>query len=378
MTDTLIKAGDDVAASRPDPPARSRWRRVGFVAIGAWLAAFGFQIAYFGVPLDREAVMGWIALGIGALSIGRRSLWTVLVDWLPFALVLIAYDFARGVSSTISGYAVWTPQLTVEKWFFGGIEPTVWLQSHLKYSHPAWWEAIISVCYASFFLLPYVVAGVLWLRSRTEFRRWAGRFVALSFIGVVVFVFMPAAPPWAAALCTKAEVASLPADPPCIYRDPKLSPPDNVLGVVTPVHPPAAPYVERLSARGWEVLHLNTAKELLNKGQAIVDPVAAVPSLHGGVTLLLVLFLWRRVRRRWWPLLAIYPVLMTFSLVYTGEHYVVDILVGWALAVAVTVAAGRIERRIMRARHPDTLADDSPGADLEATCPPTATTPSST
>jgi membrane-associated phospholipid phosphatase len=119
------------------------------------------------------------------------------------------------------------------------------------------------------------------------------------------------------------------------------------------------------------------AKELLNEGQATVDLVAAIPSLHGGVTLLLVLFLWPRVRRRWRPLLAIYPVLMAFSLVYTGEHYVVDVLVGWVLAVGVTVAAGRIERRIMRARDPDTLADDSPGADLEATCPPTATTPSS-
>ena len=375
MTDTLVEVGDEVSAD--PPPPRSRWRRIGWIASAAWLVALGLQITFLGIPLDREAVLIWIVAGITVLSIGRRSLWTVLIDWLPFALVLLAYDFARGASVAISGYALWTPQLTAEKWLFGGVEPTVWLQSHLKYGYPAWWEAIIGICYASFFLLPYVVAGVLWLRSRAEFRRWVARFVGLSFVGVVVFILMPAAPPWAAAVCTKAEVASMPADPPCIDRDPKLSPPDNLLGVVHQLHPPAAPYVERLSARGWEVLHLNVAKVLLDEGQATVDPVAAIPSLHAGVTLLLVLFLWRRVRRRWWPLLAIYPLLMAFSLVYTGEHYFVDVLVGWALAILVTVVAGRIERRIMRARDPDTLADNLPSADLEALCPPTATTPSS-
>jgi membrane-associated phospholipid phosphatase len=33
-------------------------------------------------------------------------------------------------------------------------------------------------------------------------------------------------------------------------------------------------------------------------------------------------------------LLAAYPVAMAFSLVYTGEHYVVDCLAGWAYATA--------------------------------------------
>ena len=29
-----------------------------------------------------------------------------------------------------------------------------------------------------------------------------------------------------------------------------------------------------------------------------------------------------------------YPLIMAFTLVYTAEHYVIDILLGWALAVA--------------------------------------------
>ena len=33
--------------------------------------------------------------------------------------------------------------------------------------------------------------------------------------------------------------------------------------------------------------------------------------------------------RRWRPLLIAYPLAMAFTVVYTGEHYVVDVLLGW-------------------------------------------------
>jgi membrane-associated phospholipid phosphatase len=60
--------------------------------------------------------------------------------------------------------------------------------------------------------------------------------------------------------------------------------------------------------------------------------VAALPSLHAGYALLVVLFLWRLTP--WWvrPVLALYPPAMAFSLVYGGEHYVVDCIAGWAYA----------------------------------------------
>jgi membrane-associated phospholipid phosphatase len=43
------------------------------------------------------------------------------------------------------------------------------------------------------------------------------------------------------------------------------------------------------------------------------------------------------VRKRWWPLLLCYPLAMTFALVYSGEHYMVDVFAGW-LYVGVTFA----------------------------------------
>jgi len=51
------------------------------------------------------------------------------------------------------------------------------------------------------------------------------------------------------------------------------------------------------------------------------------------------------VGRRWRPLLVAYPLVMAFTLVYTAEHYVVDVLLGWALAAVVLAVLHRYEAR---------------------------------
>ena len=43
-------------------------------------------------------------------------------------------------------------------------------------------------------------------------------------------------------------------------------------------------WVERIVGRGWGKLNLHTASALLDQGQASVNLVAAVPSLHAGMT----------------------------------------------------------------------------------------------
>jgi membrane-associated phospholipid phosphatase len=49
--------------------------------------------------------------------------------------------------------------------------------------------------------------------------------------------------------------------------------------------------------------------------------------------------------------LLAYPLAMTFTLVYSGEHYVIDVLVGWAYVAAVFLLVGAAERW-WRERHP--------------------------
>jgi membrane-associated phospholipid phosphatase len=65
--------------------------------------------------------------------------------------------------------------------------------------------------------------------------------------------------------------------------------------------------------------------------------------------MLICLFLWPRVDRRWRPLLAAYPIGMGLSLVYLGEHYLIDILLGWVYAaVAIYLVNWGFERWAVR------------------------------
>lgn len=77
------------------------------------------------------------------------------------------------------------------------------------------------------------------------------------------------------------------------------------------------------------------------------NPVAAVPSLHAAMPLTITLMLWR-LRPRWAPVAITYTLLMTPALVYLGEHYVVDALAGWAVALAAFVLVWVLELLAVR------------------------------
>jgi membrane-associated phospholipid phosphatase len=75
--------------------------------------------------------------------------------------------------------------------------------------------------------------------------------------------------------------------------------------------------------------------------------------------MLLLLFLWPVVR--WWAragLLA-YALFMAFTLVYSAEHYVSDILLGWLYAAGVVAAVGWWRRR-REARRPEPESEPVP------------------
>jgi hypothetical protein len=345
------------APGPPVPPSEPRLgplrlRHLRWVATAVWTTAFVVSLFVNGLPIDREVLIFWIMTGLLAASIGRRPLLSVLVDWLPFVAVLIAYDYSRGAAEALGMPTWWTPQISVDRFLSGGflghpVEPTVWLQAHLRHQDPPWWEVIVSCTYISFFIVPYAVAGVLWLRERRLWRQFASRFVAITLLGLVGFILIPASPPWAAAKCTGAQVSSHPASPPCLGGGPRL---DG--GLLGPVHSRhlAGDYIQRVAVRGFDRLGLHGARSFFAEGQGSVNLVAAVPSLHAGITLLTCIFLWRILRPWWRPVLVLYPALMVFSLVYSAEHYLADCLAGFVGAILVDVVATRVERRWTRRR----------------------------
>jgi membrane-associated phospholipid phosphatase len=178
-----------------------------------------------------------------------------------------------------------------------------------------WWDVLASFTYASHFFAVWAIAGVLYIRNRTRWAAFAGRVLLLSYTGLLTYIVYPAAPPWYAAQ----------------------------RGLTT--------RIDRSSGRGFRAAGLDVAEPLIRHGQASVNSVAAIPSLHAGFAFLICFFFWRATPSRWRALLAAYPLVMGFSLVYTGEHYVIDVLLGalyTALAMAAVTAA---ERRFRRRRQ---------------------------
>lgn len=342
-----------VTTSVVDPSVdRTRWLRIArWVAIAVWAVVVVYRTAADGVAFNREWLLLYICTGLAVASIGQgRRVFYVVRDWLPFALVLVAYDLSRGAATMIGRPTLWQWQIDADRWMFFGTTPTVWLQEHLKLPQPPWWEVVMSTVYMSFFILPYVIAAVLWLRDREEWKAFVRLFVGLSLAGLVIYSLLPAAPPWAAARCTTGDVLGGPSGPRCMYGSARGVPDGGILGGMQTTRDGAHGWVERIVGRGYDNLHLHSATALIDQGQSSVNLVAAIPSLHAAMTAALSAFLWTRVAKKWRPLLIAYPLIMAFTLVYTAEHYVIDILLGWLLAAVVLVALRRYEARQLPVR----------------------------
>ena len=351
----LVRGDRQPLVSVYDPMARHERRLTAIrrVAIWVWATAVVFRTVTEGVPFKPDLLLIYISTGLAAASIGRRNVWFVIRDLLPFLVVPLAYGVDRGLRDFVGLPTMWTFPVDADRWMFFGVIPTLWLQEHIKMAQPPLWEVIIDTVYMSYFIVPYVLAAALWLRSRDECKAFGRRFAAISLSGYAIYLVLPAAPPWAAARCTEAEISSGPANPECMLRNPAEAADGGLLGALHSAQPGANDFVERISWRGWSTLHLDAARSLVDLGQSNTNMVAAIPSLHAAITAMVAAFLWHLVSRKWRPVLAAYVVTMCFALVYSAEHYVIDLVLGFALAAAVMMVVGRIEaRRAAKATEP--------------------------
>jgi membrane-associated phospholipid phosphatase len=268
------------------------------------------MIVSVGVPTSHDLVFFWFALGIISFSVTdiRRRTSRLVIEWSPFIAVLFIYDRLRGYADGLLFHAREVPQIKIEAAIFGRPIPTVWLQEHLWHGAGdlRWWDYAAWFIYLTHFFATLIVAAVLWRWAHDRFVRFATMVCVLSLAGFATYVLFPAVPPWLAA------------------RHGATGSANRTIAIV------------------WHHVPIAHFGSLFEKGQTYANNVAAMPSLHAAFALLIVLYVWRLVPRWWRPLLALYPPAMAFSLVYSGEHYVVDCVAGWAYAVAAFVAVNLV------------------------------------
>lgn len=275
----------------------------------AFIVASAVLVALVGVPYQRDALAIWLLLGLLCFSLAdlRGYVRGVVLEWLPFIALLIAYDSLRGSAKGLTGVH-YLPQLQVDQWLFGGATPTVSLQHALWHGRVVWFDLIFWAVYLSHFFATPIIAAVLWKIDRSRFRRFVISVAALSFAGLATYALYPAAPPWMAA------------------RDHYIEP------------------VTRIIPQVWQALGLHSAGSFVETGYKYANDVAAVPSLHAAFSLLVAITLWPRKHKWLRPFVALYPILMAFSLVYGAEHYVSDILLGWLYTTVLVLVSARVMR----------------------------------
>jgi len=169
--------------------------------------------------------------------------------------------------------------------------------------------------YTSHFVASMVPLALAYRMNRPKAVAFMQRWMLLSIIGLIGYVFFPTRPPWMS----------------------------SDRGTVDMVHTGLA--------RGWEFLGAHEAALAFERGAETANQIAAMPSLHAGYAMLLFIF-WGMGSRRWLIRIpvAAYALYMGFVIVITGMHWVIDVFAGWACALAAHLIVRAHERR-RDARH---------------------------
>ena len=198
----------------------------------------------------------------------------------------------------------------------GGTTPTLRLQRAL--GTPGGfrtWEKVLVWSHWLWFAFPHGTAIYLLLRHPERFERGAARIYATFDLGLVGYWAVPTAPPWYAAAEGLMEDG----------RTPEL-------------RRMMVEYGEQFWKSGWAPLY----------GVLGGNPLAAMPSLHFATSVTAAHVLAETGRGAGafgWT----YALMLGVALVYLGEHYVVDLAAGLALAEGVrkgTPAVAPLARRL--------------------------------
>jgi membrane-associated phospholipid phosphatase len=128
--------------------------------------------------------------------------------------------------------------------------------------------------------------------------------------------------------------ALFPAVPPWLASDQgDLGPAQRVVGAV------------------WSDLGVAPAAAIWEKGSSFANEVAAIPSLHTAYPVLILLFFWPGGNRLVRGICLAYALAMSATLVYTGEHYVFDVLLGWAYAAGAYLIVDRVSALLAERRR---------------------------
>lgn len=183
-----------------------------------------------------------------------------------------------------------------------GETATYFLQSQVFAKDTYWLDYFAFLMHGLWFGVPFAFGMVLMIYRRDQLAAYLAWTIVLFHLAALIFLLVPVRPPW---------------------MEPGI--------------------VRVLDARNFY------------GGQTSIDnnPYAAIPSLHAALPALTAMYLFlkggKRLRFYAW-LAAIYTAAVSFAIVYLGEHWVVDVLAGYAVAgVTAVIFTGSWSKRMAAA-----------------------------
>lgn len=231
-----------------------------------------------------------------------------LKDWLPFVLLFLGYEFLRGLVPYVSTHVHISQMIAADNFIFGFL-PTVKLQSLLyNPAHLHWYDYLAVTLYICHFVTPMIIGYFLWLKDKSIFKKFTYGILGVSYAAFITYIIFPAMPPWMASSFNY------------------IPPIKEVTGVVmshflkTDISLPSV-----LSFAGG-------------------NPVAAIPSLHAAFPLMISFFLYKwnkKIGLIFFP----YVLGVWFAVIYLGEHYFIDVVIGALYSVVVFVILDKLSNR---------------------------------
>lgn len=294
-----------------DEPARWPWlyRFIDRLALGnrrALAIRCGIALVMMiGVVLLTPSVFGWaLAVAATIVAVPFHRLHAYAIAFLPYGGAWLLFTVLRASADETSVPLRTESVTSIERALFLGTTPTIWLQNHLfSPLDLAWYDYATTFIHWSYFFVPHLAAILIWRRNPQLFTKYLVATILLLGVGLMVYFLAPAAPPW----------------------------------LTTDIAQQQDTY--RVMANVGREIN----SSLYDRTYSVVgdsNPVAAMPSMHQAITFLVAIFALRAGR---WVAIAgmLYALAMGYSLVYSGEHYFVDVLIGSALAVYAYYFAGR-------------------------------------
>jgi membrane-associated phospholipid phosphatase len=292
-TEGKVRTTKEVQVKRPSLFAQKNIR-------GALLAtAIYFIVSYFLIGFKTDQL---ILAGIfNGLYFASNTTRRFILGFSVFIIYWIIFDYMKAFPNYRYNEVHIQDLYNWEKsWFgFNWNNSIVTPNEYFALRTSAFVDILSGIFYLCWVPVPLLFAGILFFKKRNLFFQFSLTFFLVNIIGFFGYYLYPAAPPWYVAQNGFEFVSSIPGNAAGLQRF------DVFFGI---------PIFEGIYAKSSNVF-------------------AAMPSLHAAYMMIVVFFGIKSRMKAWNILFVIITLGIWFTAVYSGHHYILDVLAGMICAI---------------------------------------------